>query len=430
MRVPNLNVNKHYLKNFNRFKFNYFFNKIKLFKVKKKINYNDISLVSTYSSKYNLSTLVNYYNKYRKNPIVMGTLFFLKIFKNPFKKLYFLKNFKNLSSIKKHNRVILLFKEFFKKWNNKFRSFHRKLFKDFSYHFNKKRRIYMVMRRDFNKSLTCKIVRFTYNNEFKNNKFKEKSNLFLNKDIFFFINKFNRNRVLPVNVFFNLNVNINFLNLVIKKPMYLNYIDFNLSFFNNKNKIKSVSQLGDVNFRSTNRFLNNLDLVFLNFVEFYLNRRVYILFKKNFFKVYNSFVINIVNNKFKYIVWRFNKIGDTFFNTRFVVTSFFLKDVDLFKNWFNYCFKNIELWKHRIFIFYVLKIFKFISQKNYANIGIKGFHLEIKGKISVTRDSRKRKVLFKVSKNAKYNLNLKSSHAVKTINTISGVLGLKIWFFY
>lgn len=69
-------------------------------------------------------------------------------------------------------------------------------------------------------------------------------------------------------------------------------------------------------------------------------------------------------------------------------------------------------------------------QQSFASLGVKGFKVRLKGKISAAGNSRKRSILYRVGQTSHSTLNLKVAAEVDTIITFTGVMGLSVSIFY
>jgi len=64
------------------------------------------------------------------------------------------------------------------------------------------------------------------------------------------------------------------------------------------------------------------------------------------------------------------------------------------------------------------------------SLGIKGFKVKLKGKISAAGNSRKRSILYRVGQTSHSTTNLKVLSEVDTVVTFTGVMGLTVSLFY
>jgi len=62
----------------------------------------------------------------------------------------------------------------------------------------------------------------------------------------------------------------------------------------------------------------------------------------------------------------------------------------------------------------------------FKSFNVTGFQFEVKGKISLGGNSRKKKLSLRIRNTFKSNLKVRSKYLFKPIKTISGALGLKI----
>ena len=91
---------------------------------------------------------------------------------------------------------------------------------------------------------------------------------------------------------------------------------------------------------------------------------------------------------------------------------------------------KIEFKKHRKFFKFIFQMFKSFLLVLYPVFKIQGFHFEFRGKISVDGNSRTRKMYAKIQRPSPSNYSYSTKYVYKTVNTFTGVLGLKIWIYY
>ena len=66
----------------------------------------------------------------------------------------------------------------------------------------------------------------------------------------------------------------------------------------------------------------------------------------------------------------------------------------------------------------------------FPALGIKGFRVKLKGKISAAGNSRKRSILYRVGQTSHSTLDLKVLTEIDTVVTFTGVMGLTVSLFY
>ena len=110
--------------------------------------------------------------------------------------------------------------------------------------------------------------------------------------------------------------------------------------------------------------------------------------------------------------------------------GFTLKDVKLIACWLNAIIKRISFWKTRFIFRFIKYLFNNYFVHVFSSIGIKGFKVKLKGKISVAGNSRKRNILFRLGKTSHSTLKLRVLHHLSLVHTFTGVMGLQTWLFY
>jgi len=66
----------------------------------------------------------------------------------------------------------------------------------------------------------------------------------------------------------------------------------------------------------------------------------------------------------------------------------------------------------------------------FVKLGIKGFRIKLKGKISAAGNSRKRLILYRVGQTSHSTLKLRVLSEFDTVITFTGVMGLTVSIFY
>lgn len=110
--------------------------------------------------------------------------------------------------------------------------------------------------------------------------------------------------------------------------------------------------------------------------------------------------------------------------------SFIMHDPKLLISWFSAMIQRISFWKTRlIFRFFRYLIGNYFS-KIFAQLQVKGIKLKLKGKISVSGNSRKRSILYRSGLTSHSATKLRVLHESTLISTFTGVLGFQLWLFY
>ena len=113
-----------------------------------------------------------------------------------------------------------------------------------------------------------------------------------------------------------------------------------------------------------------------------------------------------------------------------VTASLRLKDPTLLANWIRGMLYRMSFWKYRVLFRYLKFLIQHLFRFNFPDFSFKGFKLRLKGKISVGGNSRSRILFYRVGDTSHSKMSNKIAYDLSYINTFTGVLGFKLWFFY
>lgn len=71
-------------------------------------------------------------------------------------------------------------------------------------------------------------------------------------------------------------------------------------------------------------------------------------------------------------------------------------------------------------------LFNNYLESSFNYLGIKGFKVKLKGKISAAGNSRKRNIIFRSGKTSYSSVNLKCVNSSSIIPTFTGVMGFQV----
>ncbi len=196
-------------------------------------------------------------------------------------------------------------------------------------------------------------------------------------------------------------------------------------FFNDFIKVKFLRFFKSSNFCQYTHFYQYF---LVQSLEHLFNCKVYV-------KVFSllKIVIKIKKNKFirflkhKYRYYS-SKIGKGFFldeTLEVLWITFFFKDPEFFLSWLAKTMKRLYFKKHRLFIYFLrIVLRRHFCKKFFKNLGFKGFLFDIRGKVGVTGNSKKRHIQFNwgFTSFSKKSLRLKYAHGL--VHTNTGVMGV------
>lgn len=113
-----------------------------------------------------------------------------------------------------------------------------------------------------------------------------------------------------------------------------------------------------------------------------------------------------------------------------VATSLRLKDPTFLANWIKGMLKRMNFWKFRLLFRYIKFLLKHMFIARFPQYQFKGFKLQLKGKISVAGNARTRTLRITSGDTSYTTMDNRIAYDLSYFTTFTGVLGLKIWFFY
>jgi hypothetical protein len=319
-----------------------------------------------------------------------------------------------------------------------FKSFFINFFVDFSLKnilFFKKKKIQYTLKFYFFKKIFIFILFSFFLNIVKNhskiNLFKSKFSLnklcnsffFFNKS-FIFLNSSIFHSILNVfsNSFFFFLYKF-FIKFKFKKKDYGSTTPFYL--FSNSLKKKIFF---NVESKISNQFLY-LNKFFLFFFENFFKSKIF--FKIKFFKkIYNFIEKKLKNyNFYSKFNWAQLKIGKGFFLKEMLKIfwiSFFIKDPKFLLNWISKTMNRIYFKNHKKFLI----VFKAVASRFFyfffKDLNFKGFFFDIRGKVGVTGNAKKRHFSIKLGRFSHSRKSLRLNMFQNLVKTKTGVLGLTL----
>ena len=110
--------------------------------------------------------------------------------------------------------------------------------------------------------------------------------------------------------------------------------------------------------------------------------------------------------------------------------GFVSRDSKILNSWLAAMIKRISFWKTRLIFRFIRYLFNNYFSHVFSSLGLKGFKVRLKGKISVAGNSRKRSILYRSGTTSHANSSVRVVHTFSNISTFTGALGFQIWLFY
>lgn len=113
-----------------------------------------------------------------------------------------------------------------------------------------------------------------------------------------------------------------------------------------------------------------------------------------------------------------------------VASALRLKDPTFLANWIRAMLKRMSFWKFRLLFRYLKFLLMHLFRQRFEHFMFKGFKLRLKGKISVAGNARTRALHLRVGDTSHTTMSNRIAYDLSYVGTFTGVLGLKLWFFF
>lgn len=110
--------------------------------------------------------------------------------------------------------------------------------------------------------------------------------------------------------------------------------------------------------------------------------------------------------------------------------TFKLKDLNFLKRWFLLTMERIQFVKHKKFLSGFKRLLQSFSDYLIYENNVKGFFIDVRGKVGVTGDSKKRNFFVSIGKRSKTTKNSKYDYQSGVVRTTTGQLGITMIMFY
>lgn len=171
----------------------------------------------------------------------------------------------------------------------------------------------------------------------------------------------------------------------------------------------------------------------IKFMEFYSGRKIYVDFYSFMDQAIDPRYVVLYKSWMPRFSYYERRLGHRFFleeALHILHMGFNYQDSKLISSWLKSMIQRISFWKTRFIFRFIKYLFNNYFQYIFQDLGVKGFKIKLKGKISVAGNSRKRCILYRTGRTSHSEHQLKVVHTMDTIVTFTGVLGFQIWIFY
>lgn len=188
---------------------------------------------------------------------------------------------------------------------------------------------------------------------------------------------------------------------------------------------------------SFNKFLPNVTMWYYNilirFMESCTGKKIFLKFNP-FIENFLSFTDIARCNMWSIRINSFQKLlGPKIFlneSLRIMHIALRFKDPTFFANWIKGMLNRMSFWKYRLLFRYIKFAMRYLFWLYFSDLQFKGLKIKLKGKISVAGNARTRTLVYRIGETGYSKIDNRVLCDSSIINTFTGVLGFKIWFFF
>lgn len=92
--------------------------------------------------------------------------------------------------------------------------------------------------------------------------------------------------------------------------------------------------------------------------------------------------------------------------------------------------EKVAFFRHKHYIMFFRSIFTYLSRYAFRRMGLKGLYFDIRGKVAVKGDSKKRHILLRYGECTFSQKSIHVSSAYGKVHTFTGVLGVTFILFF
>ena len=107
-----------------------------------------------------------------------------------------------------------------------------------------------------------------------------------------------------------------------------------------------------------------------------------------------------------------------------------VKDPTFLGNFIRAMAYRLDFFKQKLIFRFLRHMLRYVFFQSFAQLGIRGVKVQLKGKICVAGNARTRTYFYKYGEVSQSRMDSKVAYDLSLIHTFTGVMGFKIWFFY
>ena len=92
--------------------------------------------------------------------------------------------------------------------------------------------------------------------------------------------------------------------------------------------------------------------------------------------------------------------------------------------------EKVQFFKHKNYIMFFKSIFTYLNKNMFKKLGIRGLYFDIRGKVAVKGDSKKRHILLRYGECTFSQKSIRVAPSYGLVNTFTGILGVTFILFF
>jgi hypothetical protein len=176
-----------------------------------------------------------------------------------------------------------------------------------------------------------------------------------------------------------------------------------------------------------------LSMIVIRYAEFLINKKVLLSINFDFYSSLSTLELMQLSSSHLKLIRTASQFSTIFFLNEFLDLFYMflkIKDSTILIDYIQRIIDSLSIWDHKKFFSFIFNLFKEHFYPLFPLLNVIGLKLVVKGKVSVTGNSRKRSIRLLLGRTSISPFLNSVNYSNKILNTNTGVLGLQVWLIY
>lgn len=172
---------------------------------------------------------------------------------------------------------------------------------------------------------------------------------------------------------------------------------------------------------------------FFKFLEYKMTKKILVNYRNKMILNEKPYLRSIINKYYKKYFYIQRRMGKGFFVNEMIeifYLSFLFKDILLISNWISRTIDRLNFRHHKKFVRTIKFILKDLFYFFFTSNNIYGFFYDLRGKVGVRGNARKRHVIISLGKNTRTSKKFRYCYDFRVIRTDTGSMGMHTMMLY